>query len=80
MVGQFCLGVRVVCLFYFILFFNLFGCIRFDAGKDRGQEERTGWLDGIINSMHMSLSKLQEIVKDRESRAAAAHGVAKSCT
>ena len=39
-----------------------------------------GWLDGIIDSMNMSLSKLREIVKDRETWHAEVHGVAKSGT
>ena len=38
------------------------------------------WLDYIIDSMDMSVSKLQETVKDREARSAAVHGVAKSQT
>ena len=50
------------------------------GGRRKRGRQRMRWLDGIIDLMHISLSELQELVRDREARRGAIHGVAKSQT
>ena len=52
--------------------------LRKTEGNRRRRQQRMSWLDGITDSMDMSLSELREIVKDREAWCAAAHDISKS--